>query len=179
MSCFDLHDAWKRSATRLEQAWHNVHNRQTVADRQRQIESIDLMITSHINRQKLPHPILLEARQIAPNQIFLQYDQRTNLASATNVANYWIRSNIEHPIPTGISTEGMDYALTDSNSVRPDVSIIRPVDDSKMRFVMTFRLNAITGLMHHVLPCFVNLEGRTGFDDANWGPFSKNTFIGM
>ncbi|MGB8955150.1 MAG: hypothetical protein WCC10_07245, partial [Tumebacillaceae bacterium] len=151
------------------QIWYKEYARQTVADRQRQIESINKMITIHNTRQKVPHPILMEARQIAPNQIFLQYDQRTDLASATNVLNYWIRSNIEHPIPAGITTEGMDYALTDFNSVRPDAAIIRHVDDSKRRFVMTFRLNAITGLMHHVLPCFVNLEGRTGYDDANWG----------
>jgi len=50
------------------------------------------MVTYHDNRQKLPHPILLEARQIAPNQILINYDQRTDLASATNISNYWIRS---------------------------------------------------------------------------------------
>lgn len=137
------------------------------------------MVYFHDNRQKPPHPILLEARQIAPNQIFIRYDQRTDLSSATNVANYWIRSNIEHPITTGISTEGMDWELTQSNSIRPDAGIIEPVDNTNMRFVMTFRANAISGLMHIVLPCFVNLEGRTGFDGANWVPFSRNMFIGM
>jgi hypothetical protein len=121
----------------------------------------------------------LEARQIAPNQILITYDQRTDLASATKISNYWIRSNIEHPIFTGISTEGMDYELTGSNSIRPDTGIILPIDNSNMRFVMTFRVNAISGLMHIVLPCFVNLEGMTGYDDANWGPFSRNMFIGM
>jgi hypothetical protein len=137
------------------------------------------MVTYQDNRQKLPHPILLEASQIAPNQILLNYDHRTDLASATNVSNYWIRSNIEHPIPTGITTEGMDYALTESNAIRPDAGMITPIDNSNMRFVMTFRVNAISGLVHTVLPCFVNLEGRTGYDSVNWGPFSRNMFIGM
>ena len=137
------------------------------------------MISNYPNRQKLPFPILLEAKQIAPNQIFIQYDRPTDLASATNVSNYWVRSNMEHPITAGISTEGMDYALTESNAIRPDAAIITPIDNSKMRFVMTFKVNAITGLLHIVLPCFVNLEGRTGYNDENWGPFSRNMFIGM
>lgn len=136
-------------------------------------------MTYHNNRQKLPFPIVLEAKQIAPNQILITYDQRTDLSSATNVSNYWIKSNIEHPITAGISTEGMDYALTESNSIRPDAASIAPIDNSKMRFVMTFRTKAISGLMHIVLPCFVNLEGRTGYNDENWGPFSRNMFIGM
>ncbi|WP_319805973.1 hypothetical protein [Bacillus cereus] len=133
----------------------------------------------HDTRQKLPHPILLEARQIEPNQILITYDQRTNLASATNVSNYWIRSNIEHPITNGITTEGMDWALTESNSIRPDVAMITPIDNTNMRFIMTFRFKAISGLMHIVLPCFVNLEEKTGFDGENWGPFSRNAFIAM
>ena len=57
------------------------------------------MNASHINQQKPPHPILMEVRQIAPNQIIITYDKRTDLASATNVSNYWIRSNVDHPIP--------------------------------------------------------------------------------
>ncbi|MCQ6282151.1 hypothetical protein [Bacillus sp. EB600] len=137
------------------------------------------MISNYTNRQKLPFPMLLEAKQIAPNQIFIQYDRPTDLASATNISNYWIRSNIEHPITAGISTEGMDYRLIESNTIRPDAGIITPFDNSKMRFVMTFKVNAITGLMHIVLPCFVNLDGRTGYNDENWGPFSRNMFIGM
>lgn len=137
------------------------------------------MTTHHDNRQKLPHPIILKVRQTAPNQIVIKYDRRNDLASATNVSNYWIRSNMEHPITTGIATEGMDYALTASNALRPDMAKITPIDNSNKRFVITFRVDAISGLVHVVLPCFVNLEGRTGFDGANWGPFSRNMFIGM
>ena len=138
-----------------------------------------MMTIHHDNRQKLPHPIITKVRQIAPNQIFIKYDRRTDLASATKVSNYWIRSNMEHPITSGIATEGMDYALTESNALRPDTSMIAPIDHSKKRFVITFTANAIPGLVHVVLPCFVNLEGRTGFDGVNWGPFSRNMFIGM
>ncbi|MBB6669170.1 hypothetical protein [Cohnella nanjingensis] len=137
------------------------------------------MISSYDNRLKPSHPILAEARQIAPNQIIMTYDKRTDLASATNVSNYWIRSNVEQPIPPGMATEGMDWGLTELNAVRPDFARITPIDHSNMRFVMTFRFNAISGIMHVVLPCFVNLEGMTGFDGENWGPYSRNMFIGM
>jgi hypothetical protein len=120
----------------------------------------------------IPHPILLEARQVSPNQILIIYDQRTDLASATNISNYWIRSNVA---PVGIASVGMKDALTESNAIRPDMGMITPVDNSKMRFVMTFRVNAMSGIMYTVLPCFVNLEGRTGYR----GAFSRNMFIGM
>ncbi|MFJ7826122.1 hypothetical protein [Psychrobacillus sp. NPDC096623] len=125
----------------------------------------------------ITHPILLEVRQIAPNQILIQYDQRTDLASAMNVSNYWIRSNMERP--AGIATVGMGSALTASNAIRPDMAMITLADNSNMRFVMTFMVNAMSGVMHTVLPCFVNLEGGSGYRGENWGPFSRNMFIGM
>jgi hypothetical protein len=125
----------------------------------------------------IPHPILVEVRQTAPNQLLMMYDQRADLASATNVSNYWIRSNMERP--TGIASLGMSEALTASNAIRPDMAMITPVDNSKMRFVMTFRANAMSSVLYVVLPCFVNLEGRTGFRGENWGSFSRNMFIGM
>ncbi|WP_442600629.1 hypothetical protein [Paenibacillus sp. KN14-4R] len=135
------------------------------------------MTTYHASRQMIPHPILMEAMQTAPNQIFIHYDQRTDLASAMNVSNYWIRSNMERP--AGIATAGMTDALTASNAIRPDVGMITPADNSKMRFFITFRINAVSGIMYTVLPCFVNLEGMTGYRGENWGPFSRNMFIGM
>jgi len=135
------------------------------------------MLTYQNERQMIPHPILLEARQIAPNQILISYDQRTDLTSAMNVSNYWIRSNMEKP--AGIATVGMSDALTASNAIRPDVAMITPADNSNMRFVITFRVSALSGVMHTVLPCFVNLEGMTGYMGENWGPFSRNVFIGM
>jgi hypothetical protein len=129
------------------------------------------------DRQMMPYPILLETRQIAPNQILIMYDQRTDLASATNVSNYWIRSNMARP--TGVASLGMSEALTPENAIRPEMGMIRPADNTMMRFVMTFRGMAMSGVLHVVLPCFVNLEGRSGFRGENWGPFSRNTFIGM
>ncbi len=135
------------------------------------------MLTNQSDRQMITHPILLEARQIAPNQILIQYDQRADLVSATNVYNYWIRSNMERP--AGIATVGMGSALTASNAIRPDMAMITPADNSNMRFVITFMVNAMSGVMHTVLPCFVNLEGGSGYRGENWGPFSRNMFIGM
>ncbi|WP_145946663.1 hypothetical protein [Paenibacillus sp. Y412MC10] len=129
------------------------------------------------DRQMMPHPILIEAKQIAPNQILLDYDQRADLASATKISNYWIRSNMDRP--AGIASVGMSEALSAMNSIRSDVGMIIPVDNSNMRFVMTFRVNAISRVMYTVLPCFVSLEGRTGYMGGNWGPFSRNIFIGM
>jgi len=124
-----------------------------------------------------PHPILVEVRQTAPNQLLMMYDQRTDLASATHVSNYWIRSNIERP--SGIASLGMGEAIMASNAIRPDMAMITPVDNSKKRFVMTFRTNAMSSVFYVVLPCFVNLEGMTGFEGGNWGTFSRNVFIGM
>lgn len=129
------------------------------------------------DRQMMPYPILLETRQIAPNQILIMYDQRTDLASATNVSNYWIRSNMARP--TGVASLGMSEALTPENAIRPEMGMIRPADNSKMRYVMIFRDKAMSGVLHVVLPCFVNLEGRSGFRGENWGAFSGNAFIGM
>lgn len=126
--------------------------------------------------QQVPHPILVEAMQIAPNQILMTYDQRTELASAMNVSNYWIRSNMG---AVGIASVNMSDALTVMNAIRPDMAMIAPVDDSRMRYVMTCRSSAMIGVMYIVLPCFVNLEGMTGYRGENWGPFSRNMFIGM
>ena len=68
------------------------------------------------------HPILIDVRQIAPNQILMMYDLRTDLESATNVANYWIRSNSVRP--TGISGVGMSPALSAANAIRPDMGMM-------------------------------------------------------
>jgi len=135
------------------------------------------MINFQNGRQVTPHPILLEARQSAANQILITYDQRTDLESATNVSNYWIRSTME--TPAGIATVGMSDALMSSNSIRPDMAQIAPVDNSNLKFHITFRVNAVSGILYTVLPCFVNLEGMTGYMGANWGPASRNVFIGM
>jgi hypothetical protein len=134
------------------------------------------MIDFHADRQMMPYPVLLEARQIAPNQILMIYNQRTDLASATNVSNYWIRSNMA--LPAGVASLGMSKAVTPENAIHHEMGRITPVDNTNMRFVITFRGNAMSGVLHVVLPCFVNLEGRTGFMGENWGPFSRNSFIG-
>lgn len=133
------------------------------------------MLGFYPEREMMPHPIITEARQIAANQILMTYDQRTDLASATNVSNYWIRSNMG---PVGIASVGMKEALTANNAIRPDMARITPADNSRMRYIMTFRVNAMSGVMYTVLPCFVNLEGMTGFRGENWSPFSRNMFIG-
>ncbi|GEM_PF-1815584 len=127
--------------------------------------------------QPMPYPILVESRQLAPNQLLLTYDQPTDLASATTISNYWIRSNVTNP--TDIASLGMGEALTRENAIRPEKGMITPIDNSRMRFTMTFRVNAISGVLYVVLPCFVNLEGRTGYMGENWGPYSRNMFIGM
>jgi hypothetical protein len=129
------------------------------------------------DREMMPHPILTDTRQLAPNQIFIMYDQPTDLASATKISNYWIRSNMVNP--RDIASLGMGEALTAANAIRAEIGMIRPIDNSKMRFMMTFRVNATRGVLHVALPCFVNLEGRTGYTGENWGPFSRNFFIGM
>ncbi|TVX92483.1 hypothetical protein [Paenibacillus agilis] len=134
------------------------------------------MLHFHTERQTIPHPILLEARQIAPNQILLTYDKRTDLQSTTNVSNYWIRSNMG---PVGIASVGMKDALTAENAVRPDMAMITPADNSMMKYFMTFSTNAVSGVTYTVLPCFVNLEGMTGYRGENWAPFSRNMFIGI
>jgi len=125
----------------------------------------------------MPYPTLVEARQLAPNQLLITYDQPADLASATNISNYWIRSNMN--TPAGFSSVGMGEKLTRENTIRPEMGMISPMDNSRMRFVLTSRANAVSGVLYVVLPCFVNLEGRTGFTGANWGPFSRNFFLGM
>ncbi|MFC3747119.1 hypothetical protein [Paenibacillus sp. GCM10012306] len=135
------------------------------------------MIYTLNERQMMSHPILLEATQSAANQILITYDQRTDLGSATHISNYWIRSTME--TPSGIATVGMSDALMSSNSIRPDMAQITPIDNSNMRFHITFRVNAVSGVLYTVLPCFVSLEGMTGYMGANWGPASRNVFIGM
>jgi hypothetical protein len=130
----------------------------------------------YTEQQIIPHPILTEARQVAPNQILLTYDQRTELSSAANVSNYWIRSNMG---AVGIASVNMGEALTVENAIRPDMAMITPADNSRMRYVMTFSVSAMRGVMYIVLPCFVNLEGMTGYRGENWGPFSRNMFVGM
>ncbi|MFE4897924.1 hypothetical protein [Peribacillus butanolivorans] len=125
--------------------------------------------------QMVPHPILLVARQIAPNQIEIVYDQLTDLESATNVKNYWIRNNLDRP--SDIATVARDdMMLLPTNSLTSNMAKITPVDNSRKRFIITFNINATTGVQYTVLPCFVNLQGKTGFGGENWGPKSRNTF---
>jgi hypothetical protein len=50
------------------------------------------------------------------------YDQRTDLASAMNVSNYWIRSNMARP--DGVASLGMSEALTPENAIRPELGMI-------------------------------------------------------
>ena len=125
--------------------------------------------------QMVPHPVLTLARQIAPNQIEIMYDQPTDLESATNVFNYWIRNNLDRPSDIATVEEG-NVNLTPTNSLTPNMARITPVGNSKTRFVITFNVNATPRVQYTVLPCFVNLEGRTGFRGENWGPESRNTF---
>ncbi|NQX69400.1 hypothetical protein HQN90_25005 [Paenibacillus alba] len=127
--------------------------------------------------QMMSYPILMDVRQLAHNQIMMTYNQPTDLASATNISNYWIRSNMS--MPANFASVGMGEMLTRENTIRHDMGMISPLDNSKMRFVLTSRTNAFSGVLYVVLPCFVNLEGRTGFTGANWGPYSRNFFIGM
>lgn len=130
----------------------------------------------YMEQQIIPHPILIQAMQVAPNQILMTYDQRTDLPSATNVSNYWLRSNMG---AIGIASVNMLDALTAENAIRPDMAMISPVDNTRMRYVMTFGTSAMRGVMYTMLPCFVNLEGMMGYRGENWGPFSRNMFIGM
>jgi hypothetical protein len=125
--------------------------------------------------QMVPHPILLVARQVAPNQIEIVYDQPTDLESATNVRNYWIRNNLDRP--SDIATVTRDGMLLPTNSLTPNMATITPVDNRGTRFIMTFNVNATPGVQYTVQPCFVNLQGRTGFRGGNWGPESRNIFI--
>jgi hypothetical protein len=67
----------------------------------------------------------------------------------------------------------MGEMITRDNTIHPEIGMISPIDNSRMRFVLTSRANAVPGFLHAVLPCFVNLEGRTGFTGADWGPFSR------
>lgn len=127
-------------------------------------------------RQMVPHPVLTEVRQIAANQVLLVYDQRADFGSATRLSNYWIRSNKG---AGGAASLGMDEALTAANAIRPEAAMITAADNTNMRFIITFRERPMTGVTHIVLPCFVGVEGMTGYGGANWGPFSRNVFIGM
>ncbi|WP_235680230.1 hypothetical protein [Paenibacillus albicereus] len=110
------------------------------------------------------------------NQLLLTYDKPADLASAMNVSNYWIRSNME---PVGIASVGMKDALTPENAIRPDLAMITLADQTMTRFYLTFRINAVSGILYTVLPCFVSLQGMSGYTGENWAPFSRNMFIGM
>jgi hypothetical protein len=134
------------------------------------------MFTPDPIRQTASQPIVVQTRQVGANQILFTYNQRADLASATNVSNYWIRSNAG---PNGVASLSMGDALMRANAIRPDLGMIRPVDDTKMNFIMTFRNNIPSGTLYVLLPCFVNQEGGSGFTGGNWGPSSMNMFIGM
>ncbi|WP_249365731.1 hypothetical protein [Cytobacillus citreus] len=125
-----------------------------------QMYSGQMMPTGRQNPQMVPHPVLTVARQTAPNQIEITYDQPTDLESATNVRNYWIRNNLDRPSDIATVERG-NMNLLPTNSLTPNMVRITPVGNSKKRFLMTFNLNATPGVQYTVLPCFVNLEGRT------------------
>ncbi|MGE6669103.1 hypothetical protein [Paenibacillus xylanexedens] len=125
----------------------------------------------------MPHPVIVEVRQVASNQIVVTYDQPADLMSATNISNYWIRSNMSSP--SDIASLGMGEALAKENTIRADRGMITPINNSKTIFVITFNVNATMGVLYILLPCFVNLEGRSGFTGGNWGPLSRNMFIGL
>jgi hypothetical protein len=114
--------------------------------------------------QQAPHPILVDVLQVAPNRVMFTYDRRADLSSATDVTNYWIRGNMG---AVGIASVNMGDALTAQNSLRPDMAEITAADNSSMRFVITLPDNATTGVMYIVLPCFVNLEGMSGYRGEN------------
>ncbi len=132
------------------------------------------MYDFHVDQEMMPHPVIVKVRQVAPNQISIKYDQPTDLKSATTISNYWIRGNGG---PDGVASLGMLEALTKMNTIQPSMGTITPIGNSKRRFIMTFRESTMSGVQYIVLPCFVNLEGRTGYGGANWGPYSRNCLL--
>lgn len=134
------------------------------------------MYYDQVDRQMMPHPVLRDVRQISSNQIMFSYDQRTDLESAIKISNYWIRGNGG---PGGAASLGMGEMLTSANAISADMGVIRPVGNTKMNFIMTFRNPIMSHTLHVVLPCFVSLEGMTGYTGGNWGPYSMNMFVGI
>lgn len=122
------------------------------------------------------HPVLTSVRQTAANQLLISYDRPADLDSAVRLSNYWIRSNAG---PNGAATLNMGDALSAANAIRSNAAAIMPADNSGMHFILTFRNNIPLRTLYVVLPCFVNAAGATGFNGANWGPYSMNMFIGM
>ncbi|MBS2970913.1 hypothetical protein J9317_19400 [Metabacillus sp. KIGAM252] len=119
-------------------------------------------------------PKLLEAKQTAANQIEMVFDRPCEPASAVKMTNYWIR--VSQPRPLGIGTMAMNDRLLPSNSLTPHNSVIAQTDATKMRFTILFTQNAVSGIVHEVLPCFINEEGHTGYRGENWDHDSRNQF---
>ncbi|EIT86672.1 hypothetical protein A374_03839 [Fictibacillus macauensis ZFHKF-1] len=124
----------------------------------------------------VPHPVIVEVRQISRNQLLIAYDQQADLATATRIQNYWIRSNKG---VGDIASLNMEDGLSMMNSLRPGMATIEPVRNSRRRFLITFKQPAMRGVTYIVLPCYVGLSGQPQFGGANWGAYSHNTFVGM
>ncbi|EIT86673.1 hypothetical protein A374_03844 [Fictibacillus macauensis ZFHKF-1] len=121
------------------------------------------------------YPVVLKVEQIARNKILVTYDRPTDLSSATTITNYWIRGN---QAPDNAASLGMDPALSSDNSLRPGQARITAVDASQTTYVITFWQPITRGVIYIVLPCFVSKLGSSGFQGVNWGPYSRNVWIG-
>lgn len=78
----------------------------------------------------------------------------------------------------GVASLRMSEALTRENTIRPEMGRISPIGHSKRRFIITFQKSTRPGVLYVVVPCFVNVEGRSGYGGANWDAYSRNAFIG-
>ncbi|MFS0782627.1 hypothetical protein [Bacillus sp. 1P06AnD] len=150
--------------------------RQQYAQQQANAYSIQESIREPEPSTAPAHPILLDVRQVSPNQIELDYDVPTDKAAALNVRNYWIRNNQSQTDGVASMSQN-DRVLLPGNSLTPEMAHIESLDDSNTKYALTFKRKMVPGVQYTVLPCNISIKGQNDYKGQNWSPESENVFV--
>lgn len=119
-------------------------------------------------------PALLSARQMGGNKIELLYDRPVDAKMATMPGSYWVRKNSDRP--ADIATIGQDDPLTSASALTADKAVIRSLDHTGTRYLMTFKENLEPGASYTILPCFITTPDRSGYQGRNTSESAHNEF---
>ena len=111
-------------------------------------------------------PKLVKLEQITPNQIQITYDRDVDLNSAQKATNYWVQSTKE-ATPTGIATLGKNEKVNSKNALTNDLVTIKPMNNSKNTFILTFKNNIKPGMEHKLIICYVIVPGAPPYNGDN------------
>jgi len=128
------------------------------------VDGLSIVTNAENVTQAIPKLVKLE--QLSQNQIKITYDRDVDLSSAQKATNYWVQST-KDVTPTGIATLGKNDKVNSKNALTSDLVSIKPMDNSKNIFILTFKNNVKAGMEHKLIICYVIVPGAPPYNGDN------------